>query len=137
MYTIDDVYRAKLEGLFWAQTYPQYIFTYPIIDSIVYDLDGDGMAETCTLGYGPTSGVFSFTFRAVSTVESDPDELLEDTFVLLKYYELSFEVKDGNLVIRGTRQTIAKTTVWFDIAVRDGHIYLQCEEEGIFFPSST
>lgn len=135
-YTIDDAYRARLEGLFWAQTYPQYTFTYPIMDKIVYDLDGDGMAEACTLGYGPTSGLFSFTFGAASTTDLDSDKPLSEAFVLSGHYTLSFELQKEKLVIRGDRTGTDSETVYFDIAVRDGHIYLQCKEEGIFFSAT-
>ena len=33
-----------------------------IYDEAYIDLDGDGTAEKCTLGFGPTSGLFTFTF---------------------------------------------------------------------------
>ncbi|MCH5197624.1 MAG: hypothetical protein J1E34_01850 [Oscillospiraceae bacterium] len=33
-------------------------------DSIEFDIDGDGNKELCSLGMGPTSGVFTFTFFA-------------------------------------------------------------------------
>lgn len=132
-YTIDEAYQARLEGLFWSQTYPQ--FAYPTIDSILYDLDGDGMQEICTLEFGPTSGFFSFLFRAESTVDSDSDAPLQDMFVLTKHYDLSFAVLDSSLMLRGTPSLDPDSVTWFDIAVRDGHICLQCEEEDIFLPA--
>ena len=36
---------------------------YPIYDSIVFDVDGDGIDEVCVLGFGRTSGLFTFTFQ--------------------------------------------------------------------------
>ena len=105
----------------------------PIIDSISFDIDGDGKEEMCTLGYGPTSGLFSFTFIATPMEATASSPKYSEVFVLSGHYQLSFEVKDGILRIRGDKSTSTDAPVYFDIAARDGHIYLQCEEEGIFF----
>ena len=105
----------------------------PIIDTIDYDIDRDGKAEGCTLTYGPTSGLFSVTLYA-SPVESASEDMCKDTFVLMGAYDLSFVVSEaGTLQIKGEDLNEAGRTVWFDVALKDGHIVLQCEEEGMVF----
>ena len=139
LYTIDDAYRAEIERLFWgiSQDISQPSYT-GVIDSILFDVDNDGVQELCTLGYGRTSGLFSFVFHVAPFSNTDANtDGLECIVVLAGHYNLSFETQSGKLRIRGETTTQPHKTVWFDIAVRDGHIHLQCEEEGIFFPSST
>lgn len=100
-----------------------------ILDSVSFDIDGDGKEEMCTLGVGPTYGVFSFTFIASPLEVTASSPKYSEVYVLRSAYHLSFEIGDDELRIRGEG---AGKTVYFDTAVWDGHILLQCEEEGVF-----
>ena len=136
MYTIDDTYRAKLWGSFWSAytDVPQNTQFSPVIDSIAWDIDGDGNAEMCSMRYGPTSGLFSVTLLASPAEPTASGQEFEDTFVLKGSYELSFVVSpDQKLKIRGEDTNDPERTVWFDMGVKDGHIVLQCEEEDLYF----
>ena len=68
---------------------------YPIYDSIVFDVDGDGIDEVCVLGFGRTSGLFTFTFRAA---EIGADTLKYDTLFCTEWYDLSFIHGDDGVV---------------------------------------
>jgi hypothetical protein len=111
----------------------QYAEYALVISSILYDLDGDGQNEQCSLTYGPTSGLFSFVFRASPADATIPDPKYSATYVLSGHYDLSFDLTaDGALRIKGEDPAGTGETVYFDVAVKDGKIVLQCEEEGIF-----
>ena len=95
---------------------------YPIYDSIVFDVDGDGIEEQCVLGLGRTSGVFSFTFRAA---EIGADTLKYDTPFWTEWYNLSFvRGEDGVVRVQAVDQKSPPQTHLFDIAVVDGSIVL-------------
>ncbi len=110
--------------------YADYAF---VISSILYDLDGDGENERCSLTYGPTSGLFSFVFNAASVDAANPDPKYSATYVLSGHYDLSFDLTaDGVLRIKGEDPSDTGEAVYFDVAVKDGELVLQCEEEGVF-----
>ena len=95
---------------------------YPIYDSIVFDVDGDGIDELCVLGLGRTSGVFSFTFRAA---EIGADTLKYDTPFWTEWYDLSFNRGDDGIVrVQAVDHKTPPQTHLFDIAVVDGSIVL-------------
>ena len=95
---------------------------YPIYDSIVFDVDGDGIDEVCVLGFGRTSGLFTFTFRAA---EIGADTLKYDTLFCTEWYDLSFiRGDDGVVRVQGIDQKEPPQTHLFDIAVVDGSIQL-------------
>ena len=70
-YIIDDSYTSKLNELFWSEASENAIigtdyFIYSLtIDEATFDIDNDGKEEYCVLHYGPTSGLFSFSFSAI------------------------------------------------------------------------
>ena len=102
---------------------------YPIYDSIVFDVDGDGIDEVCVLGLGRTSGVFSFTFRAA---EIGADTLKYDTLFCTEWYDLSFiHGDDGVVRVQGIDQKEPPQTHLFDIAVVDGSIQLTEDGQSI------
>ena len=68
---------------------------YPIYDSIVFDVDRDGNEEVCVLGFGRTSGLFTFTFRSA---EIGADVLKYDTLICTEWYDLSFIRGDDGVV---------------------------------------
>jgi hypothetical protein len=112
----------------------QYAEYALVISSIIYDLDGDGQNERCSLTYGPTSGPFSFVFHASPVDAANPDPKYSATYVLRGHYDLSFDLTaDGGLRIKGEDPSDTNEVVYFDIAVKDGELVLQCEDEEIFF----
>ena len=102
---------------------------YPIYDSIVFDVDGDGIDELCVLGYGRTSGIFTFTFRAA---EIGADTLKYDTLFCTEWYDLSFiRGDDGVVRVQGIDQKEPPQTHLFDIAIVDGSIQLTEDGQSI------
>ena len=102
---------------------------YPIYDSIVFDVDGDGIDEVCVLGFGRTSGLFTFTFRAA---EIGADTLKYDTPFCTEWYDLSFiRGDDGVVRVQGIDQKEPPQTHLFDIAVVDGSIQLTEDGQSI------
>lgn len=102
---------------------------YPIYDSIVFDVDGDGIDEVCVLGFGRTSGLFTFTFRAA---EIGADTLKYDTPFCTEWYDLSFIREDDGVVrVQGIDQKDPPQTHLFDIAVVDGSIQLTEDGQSI------
>ena len=102
---------------------------YPIYDSIVFDVDGDGIDEVCVLGFGRTSGLFTFTFRAA---EIGADTLKYDTLFCTEWYDLSFiHGDDGVVRVQGIDQKDPPQTHLFDIAVVDGSIQLTEDGQSI------
>ena len=102
---------------------------YPIYDSIVFDVDGDGIDEVCVLGFGRTSGLFTFTFRAA---EIGADTLKYDTLFCTEWYDLSFiHGDDGVVRVQGIDQKDPPQTHLFDIAVVGGSIQLTEDGQSI------
>ena len=102
---------------------------YPIYDSIVFDVDGDGIDEVCVLGFGRTSGLFTFTFRAA---EIGADTLKYDTLFCTEWYDLSFiRGDDGVVRVQGIDQKDPPQTHLIDIAVVDGSIQLTEDGQSI------
>ncbi len=105
----------------------------PLINSISYDIDGDGELELCSIHYGPTSGLFSIVFYA-SPMESslfDPEYSAVCTF--FGVYNLSFEIaEDGALRLRGDDVNNPGKVVYFDIALEGEHIILTSDEEPVY-----
>lgn len=138
--TVGSLVRIFYDGLI-AESYPAQIQTvyaivnideydgYPAAESIaVADIDGDGREETCCLGPGPTSGLFTFTFSAAE--DGRPE--YSTTFVLFLdvYPQFSFvETADGKLRVKGVTWGDTPQTYLYDIAVQDDNIVLS--ENGV------
>lgn len=99
---------------------------YPVIDkipfndfydSVRYDIDGDGVEEYCTLGMGPTSGLFTFTFAAQAG-----DQMKYASIFNTRWYNLSFVWEGSTLKVKGVTQSGGES--YFDISVRDGAVVL-------------
>ena len=102
--------------------YENDVFYYPIYDTVTFDVDGDGRDEHCTLGYGRTSGIFTFTFTAREVGEQ---ELEYDTTFYSSWYDLSFEkCEDGVIRVKGVDQQNPPKTHLFDISFIDGNVAL-------------
>ena len=103
---------------------------YPIYDSIVFDVDGDGIDEVCVLGFGRTSGLFTFTFRAA---EIGADTLKYDTLFCTEWYDLSFIRGDDGVVrvqgidVRGKEGRICGCG-------RTGCLEAYCSATGVKYP---
>ena len=93
-----------------------------IYDSMVFDVDGDGKDEYCVLGYGITSGLFSFTFSASETGAEQPEY---NNVFCTGWYDLSFiRCDDGVVRVQGIDQEEVPQTHLFDIAIIDGNVHL-------------
>jgi hypothetical protein len=115
-----------------TQIIPQTAYS-PVVDSIIYDIDGDGKNEVCTLTYGPTSGLFSFCLNA-SPMETSAGTAYSETYVLMGAYNLSFDLdRDGKLRIKGESLDESEETVFFDMVVKEERIVLQCADEELLF----
>ena len=91
-------------------------------DSLIFDVDGDGIQEICILAFGRTSGLFTFTFRAT---ELGTNTLKYDTPFWTAWYDLSFVRGDDGVVrVQGIDQKDPPQTHLFDIAVADGAVVL-------------
>jgi hypothetical protein len=96
-----------------------------VIDSVLYDIDGDSKVDACTLTYGPTSGLYSFCMN-VSTASGNQYSC---TYVLMGAYDLSFALgSDRSLRIKGQN---SDEVVYFDIALEDDKLMLTCENEDL------
>ena len=94
----------------------------PIYDSAIFYIDGDGKNEVCVLGYGRTSGLFTFTFSATEEGEDKPKY---NNVFCTEWYDLSFvRCEDGAVRVQGIDQAEVPQTHLFDIAVIDGNIHL-------------
>ncbi len=98
---------------------------YDSIDRITYDFDGDGYDDNCMLGFGPTSGVFSFTF----TVERDGILKYHEYFGYSSYFIRGFHInKAGKLQVIGESDN---TLYYFDIIVEEDFIVLRADDAEI------
>ena len=122
-YTLDETYKRRVKELFWED--------FPIIQNPKYtgyiaastfDIDGDGRDEQCTLGYGPTSGLYTFTFTA--TENGEPEYF---NIFTTGYMELSFEKLDsGETVLVGKNGNDVKH---LHTSVKNGNIVLDGDEQ--------
>ena len=95
------------------------------IDETQADIDGDGTKETCILGYGPTSGLFTVTF---SVYENGELEYFNIFNCDANYICFGWDEK-GNLMLRGTESVFggkeAHKDVEYNITINDGNIELK------------
>ena len=119
-YTIDGAYTRRLEALFGLRI---YIETPPMYyDTATFDVDGDGKEEVCVLGYGPTSGLFTFTFTAR---EQDSLAYEYQSLIYSRWYDLSFrECEDGVMRVQAIPQGEGAQPILFDISISDGYLLL-------------
>lgn len=126
-YTIDDVYRQKLNELFWSGLPIAESSQYsPVIDTATFDIDGDGREEQCLLRYGPTSGLFTFIFSA-----SENGELKYFNIFSSPYFELSFEKNsEGQMRIAGKN---GDNTRYMGIDVYNGNIVISSDDQEVSY----
>ena len=93
---------------------------YPIYDSLIFDVDGDGKDEHCILGYGITSGLFTFTFSASEVGAKQPKY---NNVFCTNWYDLSFvSCDDGIVRVQGI--DLKEIPHLFDISIIDGNVHL-------------
>lgn len=86
------------------------------------DIDKDGKEEKCYLGWGQTSGVFTFTLTAYENRELEYYNMYRTQW----YHPLRFvQAENGKLQIEGVNQNSPPETHIFDITVRKGVIILK------------
>lgn len=94
----------------------------PVHDTAIFDMDGDGIDEHCALGYGMTSGLFTFTFSAS---EFGSEEIKYYNVFCSPWYKLSFKrCDDGIWRVQGITQDDPPEVHLFDISIVDGNINL-------------
>ncbi len=131
--TIDQ---KELEAEFWEDFPVLQATSYTgIFDIASFDIDGDGVKEECTLRFGPTSGVFTFTFSCTE------NGVLEYSNVFVSpWQQLKFEV-DG----AGKGALIGNDFERINISIQNGRIVLSSNgadidywgAQGIYIPSDT
>ncbi len=89
-----------------------------VIDRVNYDIDGDGKEESCTVGDGYTSGVYSFRFSVKEDGKTEYYNCFSSDFYYLRFIE-----EDGRLKLRGVTQGEPRI-ILFDISFKDGNILL-------------
>ena len=91
-----------------------------LIDTITFDVDGDGIQERCQLHYGPTSGLFTIILAAYENGQLE----YCNTF-LIDHGDLSFhQTSDGKLGLVLDPSSAEDYRVLYDIAVADGNLQL-------------
>lgn len=127
---IEEV-RAEYKEMILDMLFGQVELSVPVYDSMQFDVDGDGKIEHCILGFGMTSGRFSFTFSAseVTTGVNTGDWKKEYHNVIYSaWYKLSFvQCEDGVVRVQGIDRE--DKVHLFDISIVDGIVYLS--ENGI------
>lgn len=93
---------------------------YPnVYETEIFDVDGDGEHEICTVGLGLSEGKFMFCFKACESGE--PYEYY-DTFYTEPMSLKFFKTADGNVRLRGV--TEKGEVVLYDISIKNGHVKL-------------
>jgi len=100
----------------------------PFFDSPGYDIDGDGKEEIITLTFGTTYGRSTFVLYATS-IENPASVPKYMSFYEMDYYDYSFVVEDGKLLLRGEKSVSTKNTVCYHVILEDERIVLQPEDE--------
>lgn len=122
-------YYREVEKMFW-NTVPMSDtnFALPSYGSLVFDIDKDGAQEIVTLGYGMTSGVFSFSISA----SYNGEQKYRDYFIS-PHCAPQFLVRSVDdvcvMITAQAEKGQAEVAVLYEISVVDGHIVLTAGEE--------
>jgi len=127
-YVFDN--QEMIDEMFWSHfpvlgTFSDYS---PIIDSATFDIDGDGKEEKCTLGYGPTSGLFTVTLR----VQENGENEYFNTY-MMDHGDLSFVKTDAGWKLKLIPSLGDLEVVYYSFSVRDGNIVLTRNGEEAFY----
>lgn len=110
------VHGEVTDAVIWGQKRENWGFTA--------DVDKDGMTETFTMGYGPTSGIFTITIKGV-----EGDELQYSNIFHISHGDLSFvKHEDGHIQLHLV-ENISNREILFDVAVIDGQLALFSTDE--------
>ncbi len=131
-YTIDEAYRKELEALFWSD-FPIIATTSysPMIDTATFDIDSDGKEEKCTLAYGPTSGLFTFTLTVWEPYDHGGKREYYNIF-LSDAGELSFAETESAWKIK-LKPQFSEEEILYDISVSDGNLLLTANGESLSY----
>lgn len=107
----------------------------PVIDAAAFDIDGDGKEENCTLGYGPTSGLFTVILRVQEDGKNEYFNIFQ-----LEHGNLSFVQTDSGWRLRLMPSLGDQMVIDYSFSVRDGNIVLTVDgqeaaywgEQGIY-----
>ena len=129
-YTIDEAYGEKLETLFWSNFPVISTSSYsPVIDTATFDIDSDGVKENCTLAYGPTSGLFTFTLTVWEPSENGGTREFYNVF-LSDAGQLSFAETENGWKLR-LKPQFSEQEIFYDFSVLDGNIVLTSNGESL------
>lgn len=104
------------DGAVFEKVEPEFVYT---IDNIVFDIDKDGKDETCVLGYGPTSGLFTFTLTIIENGKAEYFNIYNSYFA-----HLSFDVQNGVLRLKAMTQGENPETKYFDFVIEENNIVI-------------
>ena len=114
-YNIDGAYRKTVEELFWTNLQSVQGVT---VETKVFDIDGDGMDESCTLGSGMTSGAFTFTLSVTEKGVPEYYNVFSGSF-----HYLSFGTDpDGRDCLIGKSREPNSEPRYFYFEAKDGDI---------------
>lgn len=104
-----------------------------VIDTAVFDIDGDGKAENCVLTYGPTMGLYTVVFTATEIGKDEAEYI--NTFNIPYTGDTEFyESTDGKLKIKCENHIYEKDEtedVFLDIVIENNNIILKNGKETI------
>ena len=102
--------------------FPDYDNINYIYDMEIFDVDGDGKDEICEIGFGWSSGIF--TFR-LTVREIGKNEVEYDTWMYSKPYVFNFvKGDDGSVKVRGVYCNDASVIDYFDIETVGRYVIL-------------
>ncbi len=132
LYLNAQTYTEQLTERFW-KNFPILVaesFSDSIIDSATFDIDGDGVDELCTLGYGPTSGVLTVVLYAAEA--GDDATLKYRNTYMFEHGVLSFVQTEDGMRLR-SESNVGNTVVDYEFSVKDGNVYLTADGEHAAF----
>lgn len=126
-YEITEEYEKAVHDMFWEVVPAVELQQYgPVIDYARFDIDGDGKDEDCTLGFGPTSGLFTFKFSAYEDGELEYFNIFNSPWI-----RLHFERNAGGKMMLAVESMEDEYNI--GIEVRNGNIVLLSEEDGLWY----
>ena len=132
-YNIDDKYIHKVNELFGGREIVYQMPTYAnIFDTASFDIDNDGIKEECSLGYGPTSGIDTFTFSVYENGELEYFNI----FASLGVSNIHFDTNEnGQVQLCGTQFVNENEpyTRYMSLAILDGNVSIFSDEQDITY----
>lgn len=117
-YTIDEAYRKSVEDLFFSGLHGLRENYGVTVETKLFDIDGDGIDERCTLSPGMTSGKFSF---ALSVTENGVPEYHNRFSGSFHYLSFGQDTKGRDCLVAKTRGDESETEHFY-FQVKDGNI---------------